>query len=93
MIRGKRPSDETNGTFPKGGLACTAMNRIPDDQWTLVTARLRTRCPKLTPTDLSESRQRIDLLVAKIQNRHWIDRVTARRVVLDVLQQCGGVGA
>lgn len=69
------------------------MNIIPDEQWSQVTTKLRQQCPRLTALDLVESQKRIDLLTAKIQNRHWIDRVTARRMVLSILQQCGGVPA
>ena len=67
------------------------MNIIPNDQWLQVTAKLKEQCPRLTALDLVESQKRIDLLTAKIQNRHWIDRVAARRTVLSALQQCGGV--
>jgi hypothetical protein len=72
-------------------LASRGMNIIPDDQWHQVATCLVQRCPRLTPLDLEESQRRIDLLTAKIQNRHWVSRVTARRTVLGVLQACGGV--
>lgn len=67
------------------------MNIIPAEQWPQVAAGLVERCPRLTPLDLEESQRRIDLLSAKIQNRHWVTRVAARRTVLGVLQACGGV--
>jgi hypothetical protein len=69
------------------------MLTVPDDQWQLLLPRLRQQCPRLTALDLAESQQRIDLLIAKIQNRHWVDRVTARRTVLSLLQLTGGVPA
>jgi hypothetical protein len=69
------------------------MLTIPDDQWQQLLPKLRKQCPRLTVLDLSETQQRIDLLIAKIQNRHWVDRVTARRTVLAMLQTTGGVPA
>lgn len=67
------------------------MLTIPADQWRQLLPELRRRCPLLTDDDLAEGRRRIDLLTAKIQNRHWVDRVTARRVVLELLQRSGGI--
>jgi hypothetical protein len=69
------------------------MLTIPDDQWQQVLPKLRKQCPRLTELDLKECQQRIDLLTAKIQNRHWVNRVVARRVVLSLLQTSGGVHA
>jgi hypothetical protein len=69
------------------------MLTIPDDQWQQVLPKLRKQCPRLTELDLKESQQRIDLLTAKIQSRHWVSRVVARRTVLSLLQQSGGVHA
>jgi len=69
------------------------MLTIPDDQWTQLLPKLRLQCPRLTPLDLEECLKRIDLLTAKIQNRHWVNRITARRTVLSLLQQTGGVQA
>jgi hypothetical protein len=65
------------------------MNVIPADKWTAFEPLLKKHCPRLTPTDLAECRNRVDLLTAKIQNRHWIDRVEARRVLLSLMQQAG----
>ncbi len=65
------------------------MNVLPDDQWQKLLPRLRQRCPRLTEQDLSECEQRIDLLTAKIQNRHWINRIDARRAVLGMLKEIG----
>jgi hypothetical protein len=67
------------------------MNIIPEEQWPQVAARLAQHCPRLTSSDLEQSQRRIDLLTAFIQNRHWINRITARRTVLSALQQCGGI--
>jgi hypothetical protein len=67
------------------------MNVIPNEQWPQVVAGLTKQCPRLTADDLAESQRRIDLLSAKIQNRHWVSRVVARRTVLSILQQCGGI--
>jgi hypothetical protein len=69
------------------------MLTIPDDQWQQLLPKLRKQCPRLTELDLKECQQRIDLLTAKIQNRHWVDRVAARRTVLSLLQTTGGVHA
>ena len=70
-----------------------SMLTIPDDQWQQLLPKLRKQCPRLTALDLSECQQRIDLLTAKIQNRHWVNRVVARRTVLAMLQSTGGVHA
>lgn len=64
-----------------------AVNMIADDVWQQVLPKLRARCPRLTEDDLADAGQRIDLLSGKIQNRHWVDRVTARRIVLELLGQ------
>ena len=55
--------------------------------------KLRQRCPRLTEQDLGECEQRIDLLTAKIQNRHWINRIAARRTVLALLKEVGALAA
>jgi hypothetical protein len=67
------------------------MLTIPDDQWSQLLPKLRLQCPRLTPLDVEECQQRIDLLTAKIQSRHWVNRIIARRTVLSLLQQTGGV--
>jgi hypothetical protein len=70
------------------------VNIISDDVWQKIQPALKKECPRLTPVDLQETQHRIDLLVAKIQNRHWIDRVSARRTVLNLLKDAGvAVGA
>lgn len=65
------------------------MNVLTDSQWTTLEPLLKKACPRLTPLDLVESQRRVDILTAKIQNRHWIDRVAAQRVVIGLLQQAG----
>jgi hypothetical protein len=61
------------------------MNIIDDATWRNLLPALRTRCPRLTEQDIVECEQRVDLLTAKIQNRHWCDRMTAQRTVTDLL--------
>lgn len=65
------------------------MLRIPDAAWATILPQLKTRCPRLTAADLGEAQQRIDLLTAKIQSRHWISREAARRIVLSLLKEAG----
>lgn len=65
------------------------MNQIPDAAWQTIVPQLKAKCPRLTELDLRETQQRIDLLTAKIQNRHWVSKVVARRTVLGLLQQAG----
>ncbi len=65
------------------------MLRIPDEPWRTIEPKLRERCPRLTPADFQEAQQRIDLLSAKIQNRHWISRQAARRIVLGAMKEAG----
>ena len=67
------------------------MNILADDTWQKLVPLLKQRCPRLTPADLGEAQQRIDLLTAKIQNRHWISRTEARRVVLGLLKDMGAL--
>ncbi len=65
------------------------MNVLTDDQWQKLIPMLRARCPRLTEQDLDEAKGRVDLLTAKVQNRHWIDKVTARRTVFAALAAAG----
>ncbi len=65
------------------------MNVLTDDQWQKLIPTLRARCPRLTAQDLEEAKGRVDLLTAKVQNRHWIDRVSARRTVFAALAEAG----
>lgn len=69
------------------------MNVIPEAKWATLMPLLKKSCPRLTPLDLSECQFRVDILTAKIQNRHWMDRVAAQRVVLGLMQQAGIHGA
>ncbi len=65
------------------------MNILPDDAWSRLLPELKRACPRLTESDLQEADRRIDLLIAKIQNRHWISRVEAKRLVLAALARTG----
>lgn len=65
------------------------MNVLTDDQWQKLIPALRARCPRLTEQDLEEAMGRVDLLTAKVQNRHWIDKVSARRAVFAALADAG----
>jgi hypothetical protein len=65
------------------------VNTISDDVWRKIEPTLKQRCPRLTPADLAEAQQRVDLLTAKIQNRHWISKEAARRIVLGLLKDAG----
>jgi len=65
------------------------MNVLTESQWAALEPLLKKACPRLTPLDLSDSQRRVDILTAKIQNRHWMERVKAQRVVIGLLQQAG----
>jgi hypothetical protein len=65
------------------------MIMLSDQQWNALLPRLRTACPRLTAQDLEEAKGRVDLLTAKIQNRHWISRVAAQRTVLKLIDEAG----
>jgi hypothetical protein len=65
------------------------VNQIPDAAWQAIVPNLKKACPRLTESDLREAQQRIDLLTAKIQNRHWVSKIVARRTVLGLLKQAG----
>lgn len=65
------------------------MNVLTEDQWQKLIPKLRARCPRLTEQDLAEAKGRVDLLTAKVQNRHWIDKVSARRTVFAALAAAG----
>jgi hypothetical protein len=67
------------------------MNMVPAAIWPELVARVRSRCPRLTPADLQECQHRVDLLSARIQNRHWISRDRARALVLDELRALGAI--
>ena len=67
------------------------MNMIPDDAWRKVLPALRAACPRLTEQDIREAEQRVDLLTAKIQNRHWVSRTAARKLMLDLLENAGAL--
>ena len=60
-------------------------NQLTEAAWEQLTVALRETCSRLTPRDLADCEKRLDLLVAKVQNRHWVDRETARQLVRDAL--------
>ena len=65
------------------------MNLLTDSQWAILEPLAKKACPRLTPLDLVECQRRVDILTAKIQNRHWMDRVAAQHLVIGLLQQAG----
>jgi hypothetical protein len=65
------------------------MNILPEATWLQLTPRIKAACPRLTDDDLAESQRRIDLLTARIQNRHWVSRSAAQRTVLGALSALG----
>ena len=73
--------------YPAGRLRSMLVNQIPDPLYQQIVPGLKKACPRLTELDLREAQQRIDLLTAKIQNRHWVSKIVARRTVLALLQQ------
>ncbi len=62
---------------------------ISDEQWQKLVPSLRKKCPRLTEQDLVEAKGRLDLTVAKIQNRHWCDKLTAQRTLRGLLTELG----
>lgn len=62
---------------------------ITDEQWQKLVPKLRQACPRLTEQDLAEVTGRLDLTMAKIQNRHWCDKLTAQRTVYGLLAELG----
>ena len=65
------------------------MMTLSPEQWEALLPELRSRCPRLTPTDLDECERRSDILIAKIQNRHWISKDDAMRLLWELLQKRG----
>ncbi len=65
------------------------MNVLTAEQWQSVLPKLRETCPRLTEQDLRECECRVDLLTAKVQNRHWVSKVVAKRTVLGLLDRAG----
>ncbi|TVR11685.1 MAG: hypothetical protein EA401_10480 [Planctomycetota bacterium] len=62
------------------------INTLSDEQWQAALPSLRTTFHRLTEADLRDCGQRLDLLTGKVQNRHWLDRITAQRQVLQVVR-------
>lgn len=68
------------------------MQQIPDSLWSRMLPKIKELCPRLTAEDLKECEQRVDLLTAKIQNRHWISRHQAETTALAILKQAEAAG-
>lgn len=65
------------------------MSLLPDADWQRLLPLVRARCPRLTPADFAECGQRSELLAAKIQNRHWVSRTTAQRLLVALRAEAG----
>ena len=65
------------------------MNQLTADQWNSLLPKLREVCPRITADDLADCDQRLDLLVAKVQNRHWVNRTDATKTVVGVAKASG----
>ena len=78
---------QAHAAYAAGPMPETAVNPnlITADEWASLEPKLREHCPRLTAADLEDAGRRVDLLSAKVQNRHWVDRITARRLVLGLL--------
>lgn len=68
------------------------MQQIPDSLWTRMLPKIKELCPRLTSSDLKECEQRLDLLCAKIQNRHWVSRHDAETTAFAILKQAEAAG-
>jgi hypothetical protein len=66
---------------------------IPDDGWKRLEPLLKQTFPRLTPGDYADCDHRVDLLIGKVQNRHWIARDQAQRQVLALVRQAGLIPA
>ena len=62
------------------------MKRIPDNVWAQVSGAIKKSCERISEQELNECEQRIDLLVAKIQNRHWVSRTKAEELAVMVVK-------
>lgn len=62
-------------------------NMFNDEEWQTLLPALRQSFHRLSEADLRDCSQRLDILVGKVQNRHWLDRTTAQRQVLQVIKQ------
>ncbi len=69
------------------------MNTLSDPIWQRLLPKLRARCPRLTDQDLQEAQQRVDLLTAKIQNRHWVSKTVAGRTLAALISEVGAAPA
>jgi hypothetical protein len=60
---------------------------ISPEHWQKLVPKLRAACPRLTEQDFAEAAGRLDLAVAKLQNRQWCDRRTAQRLVYGLVAE------
>ena len=67
-------------------MASATTNQLDDTAWEQLKQAIGQTCDRITPRDFVDCEQRLDLLVAKVQNRHWVDRATARQLVRDALK-------
>ena len=65
-------------------------NMLSESDWQRVLPSLRSTFSRLSEDDLADCALRVDLTVAKVQNRHWLDRITAQRQVLHVINNALG---
>ncbi|MFW5845549.1 MAG: hypothetical protein ACOCXJ_04920 [Planctomycetota bacterium] len=65
------------------------MLTLSDEHWNQLLPELRQQCPSLTDRDLEECDRRSDILVAKIQNRQWISKQEAMRLLWALLERQG----
>lgn len=85
-------------TMPITPGVAVPVTRLPrqfdDDTWRRLLPALRQAFPRITAADWDDCQRRIDLVVAKVQNRHWIDKITARRQAYAVVAPLlAGAGA
>jgi len=64
-----------------------SMATLDETAWQALLPALRRRCPRLSPEDLAGCARRTDLLAGRIQNRQWISRVEAGRLIAGLLQE------
>lgn len=65
------------------------MSLFTDADWQKLLPLVRARCPRLTPTDLAECGRCSEALEAKIQNRHWLSKTAARRLLVAMRTEAG----
>lgn len=63
------------------------MHTIPAAIWPQVRQCLLEHCSRLTTADLAECALRPDLIVARIQFRHWVSRSEAAALVARIIEE------